>query len=172
MTVIHKTQADLRISPNLSDYEQARSGFHWADIPDLCAGMPSGGCNIAYAAIDRHADGPTAQRTALRFISPSDAVGDFATRDMTYSELGRLARRFTNVLRSLGIGKGDRVFTFMGRCPELYIAVLGALRNGSVVSPLFSAFGPEPLATRVNIGQADVLVTTRCHLPTQNRSDP
>lgn len=161
MTVIHKTQADLRISPNLSDYEQARAGFHWADIPDLCAGMPAGGCNIAYAAIDRHADGPAAQRTALRFISPPDAVGDFATRDMTYSELGGLARRFTNVLRSLGIGKGDRVFTFMGRCPELYIAVLGALRNGSVVCPLFSAFGPEPLATRVNIGQADVLVTTR-----------
>lgn len=161
MTVIHKTQADLRISPNLSDYEQARAGFHWADIPDLCAGMPAGRCNIAYAAIDRHADGPAAQRTALRFISPSDAVGDFATRDMTYSELGGLARRFTNVLRSLGIGKGDRVFTFMGRCPELYIAVLGALRNGSVVCPLFSAFGPEPLATRVNIGQADVLVTTR-----------
>ena len=53
------------------------------------------------------------------------------------------------------------MFTIMGRIPELYIAMLGALRNGSVVSPLFSAFGPEPIATRVNIGQADVLVTTR-----------
>ena len=64
------------------------------------------------------------------------------------------------MLRGLGIGKGDRVFVMMGRVPELYISILGALRNGSVVSPLFSAFGPEPIATRVNIGSADVLVTT------------
>ncbi|MGZ8803401.1 MAG: acetate--CoA ligase, partial [Mycobacterium sp.] len=70
-------------------------------------------------------------------------------------------RRFTNVLRSLGIAKGDRVFTMMDRIPELYITILGALRNGSVVSPLFSAFGPEPIATRIDIGQADVLVTTK-----------
>ncbi len=48
----------------------------------------------------------------------------------------------------------------MGRVPELYITILGALRNGSVVSPLFSAFGPEPIATRLDIGAADVLVTT------------
>ena len=48
----------------------------------------------------------------------------------------------------------------MGRSPELYISILGALRNGSVVSPLFSAFGPEPIATRLNIGEADVLITT------------
>src|SRR6185369_11731358 len=44
--------------------------------------------------------------------------------------------------------------------PELYISILGALRNGSVVSPLFSAFGPEPIATRMNLGDADVLITT------------
>ena len=48
----------------------------------------------------------------------------------------------------------------MGRVPELYISMLGALRNGSVVSPLFSAFGPEPIATRVTIGSANVIVTT------------
>jgi acetyl-CoA synthetase len=123
--------------------------------------MPSGGCNIAYAAVDRHADGPLASRTALRFVAAPDRDGAEATRDMSYAELGRLARRFTNVLRSLGINKGNRVFTLMGRSPELYISILGALRNGSVVSPLFSAFGPEPIATRLNIGEADVLVTTR-----------
>jgi acetyl-CoA synthetase len=52
------------------------------------------------------------------------------------------------------------VFLVMGRVPELYITMLGALRNGSVVSPLFSAFGPEPIATRVTIGEARVIVTT------------
>ena len=83
-----------------------------------------------------------------------------------------LSKRFSGVLRSLGINKGNRVFTIMGRIPELYITMLGALRNGSVVSPLFSAFGPEPIATRVNIGQADVLVTTQGDLPAQDRQDP
>ncbi|STZ42023.1 acetyl-CoA synthetase [Mycolicibacterium gilvum] len=65
------------------------------------------------------------------------------------------------MLRALGVGKGDRVFTLLGRCPELYVTILGALRNGSVVSPLFSAFGPEPVATRLRLGDAHVLVTTR-----------
>jgi acetyl-CoA synthetase len=160
MTVIHKTAEDWRVVPNFTDYDKTRAAFDWATVPDVCAGMGDGGCNIAYAAVDRHADGPTASRTALRFVS---AAGDDtpATRDLSYAELASLAKRFTNVLRSVDITKGDRVFTLMGRRPELYITILGALRNGSVVSPLFSAFGPEPIATRLDIGEADVLVTTK-----------
>ena len=160
-TVIHKTAEDWRVAPNLTDYDRARAAFDWAAVPDVCAGMGGNGCNIAYAAVDRHADGPAAARTALRFVSESGDDGALATRDVSYSELARLAKRFTNVLRAADIGKGDRVFTLMGRCPELYITILGALRNGTVVSPLFSAFGPEPIATRLDIGAADVLVTTR-----------
>ncbi|MGD1254531.1 acetate--CoA ligase [Mycobacterium seoulense] len=161
MDVIHKTAADSRVRPNLTDYEHERARFDWSDVPNLCEGMGPGLCNIAYAALDRHAGGPAATRTALRFVADRPVDGAIATHDLSYAELGRLARRFSSALRSLGITKGARVFTLMGRTPELYIAMLGALRNGSVVSPLFSAFGPEPIATRVNIGQADVLVTTR-----------
>jgi len=164
--VIRKGPTDLRVSPNFDDYDATRASFTWSQIPDLCAGMPAAGgglgCNIAYAAVDRHADGPDAERTALRFVAdtqPGDGAA-LSTHDISYAELGRLTRRFTNVLRGLGIGKGDKVFVIMGRVPELYISMLGALRNGSVVSPLFSAFGPEPITTRVNIGAADVLVTT------------
>ena len=119
-----------------------------------------GGCNIGYAAVDRHAYGPAADRTALRFISGTSTTDELVVHEMSYGELATLVRQFTNVLRSLGVGKGERVFTIMGRVPELYVAVFGALRNGCVVSPLFSAFGPEPLATRINIGEASVLVTT------------
>jgi len=164
MDLIRKTPADCRVRPNLSDYERAREQFHWSDVPALCEGMGHGRCNIAYAALDRHdrqAAGPAATRTALRFVADNTWDGAITTRDLSYAELGRLAKRFSSALRSLGVNKGKRVFTIMGRSPELYIAMLGALRNGSVVSPLFSAFGPEPIATRVNIGQADVLVTTR-----------
>jgi acetyl-CoA synthetase len=63
-------------------------------------------------------------------------------------------------LRRLGIGKGDRVFTLLGRVPELYLTVLGSLKNTSVVSPLFSAFGPEPIRQRLERGDGRVLVTT------------
>jgi acetyl-CoA synthetase len=162
--IIAKGPADLRVRPNFDDYDATRAAFAWSQIPDLCPGMPATtdgpGCNIAYAAVDRHADGPDAERTALRFIADTPGDAGLSTHDISYAELGRLTRRFTNVLRSLGIGKGDKVFVIMGRVPELYISMLGALRNGSVVSPLFSAFGPEPITTRVNIGAADVLVTT------------
>jgi acetyl-CoA synthetase len=159
-SVIHKGPADLKVPPNLNDYAGTRAGFSWSQIPDLCAGMGAGGCNIAYAAVDRHAEGPHADKTALRFIADTPGSETLTTHDVSYAELGRLTRTFTNVLRGLDIGKGDKVFVIMGRVPELYISMLGALRNGSVVSPLFSAFGPEPIETRVNIGSADVLVTT------------
>ncbi|OBI48851.1 acetate--CoA ligase [Mycobacterium sp. E787] len=161
MEMIRKTPHDFSVRPNLTDYERTRAQFHWSDVPALCEGMGPGRCNIAYAALDRHADGPASTRTALRFVADVGWNGAITTHDLSYAELGHFAKRFTSALRSLGIDKGDRVFTIMGRCPELYIAMLGALRNGSVVSPLFSAFGPEPIATRVTIGQADVLVTTR-----------
>jgi len=161
MDVIHKAPDAEGVRPNLADYEQGRAQFRWSDVPELCEGMSPPGCNIAYAAVERHAAGPAATRTALRFVTDKSWDRVIATRDLSYAELGRLVKRFSAVLRSLGIDKGGRVFTILGRTPELYIAVLGALRNGCVVSPLFSAFGPEPIATRVNIGQADVLVTSR-----------
>ena len=79
---------------------------------------------------------------------------------ITYRELDESSSRFANLLRGLGVGKGDVVFVLCGRVPELYFAVLGALRLGAAVSPLFSAFGPEPIATRINMGRGKVLVTT------------
>jgi len=159
--IISKTAADFAVQPNLTDYADTKAKFDWSDVPDLCDEMGPGHCNIAYAAVDRHVGGPVASRVALRFATQQDSDSAIATRDLTYGELARLTSRFTNVLRVLGIAKGDRIFTIMGRIPELYITILGALRNGSVVSPLFSAFGPEPIATRIEIGQASVLVTTK-----------
>lgn len=159
MTVIHQTPADSPLRPNLTDYDDTRARFDWSDVPNLCDGMGAGLCNIAYAAVDRHALGPRANTAALRFVGRPNAA-DGPPRDVSYAELGRLTRQFTNVLRSLGIDRGERIFTIMGRIPELYISILGALRNGNVVAPLFAAFGPEPIATRIEIGEPAVLVTT------------
>lgn len=66
-------------------------------------------------------------------------------RDYTYADLAALSSRFANVLRALGVGKGDRVYVLAGRIPEPYVTALGTLKNRSVFSPLFSAFGPDPI---------------------------
>jgi acetyl-CoA synthetase len=154
-TMIRKSVPDLRPRPHLADYDAERRGFSWEAIRDKLGSVPGGGINIGYAAVDRHLSTPWRDHTAFRFIAPTGI-----RRNLTYDELARLTNRFGNVLRGLGIGKGDRLFILAGRIPELYIAALGALKNGTVVSPLFSAFGPEPIRTRMSIGKGQVLVTT------------
>jgi acetyl-CoA synthetase len=67
---------------------------------------------------------------------------------------------FANVLQKLGVKQGERVFVLAGRIPELWMTALGTFKNRSVFCPLFSAFGPEPIKARLNIGVAKVLVTT------------
>jgi len=153
--VIRKSPSALRPAPNLADYEAERRRFSWDAVRAELGSLPGGGVNIGYAAVDRHLGTRVADRTAFRFIG---RAGN--RRELSYAELARLTSRFANVLRGLGVGKGDRLFLLAGRVPELYVAALGALKNGTVVTPLFSAFGPEPIKTRLSIGAGKVLVTT------------
>jgi len=143
------------VGANLLDYDQCAQCFIWADARALLDGLPSGGLNIAHEAIDRHVKAGRGDKLALRWIGRDDRV-----RDFTYAALGAQANRFANTLARHGIKKGDRVVSLLGRVPELYIAALGTLKNGSVFSPLFSAFGPEPIKARMTIGEARVLITT------------
>src|SRR5690348_10267570 len=81
-------------------------------------GLPGGkGLNIAYEAVDRHADSDLKNTVALCWIQK-----DRSTKNFTYGELKILTARFANVLDHLGIKKGERVFSLAGRIPELYIA--------------------------------------------------
>ncbi|KUO10378.1 acetate--CoA ligase [Streptomyces sp. DSM 15324] len=143
------------VPPRLADYEPTRSAFTWSQAREELAGLPGGGLNMAHEAVDRHAATEHADKVALSCVARDDSVST-----VTYAELARRTARFANVLRSLGVGHGDRVFTLLGRCPELYTTVLGALKNTSVLCPLFSAFGPDPVAQRLLLGDARVLVTT------------
>jgi acetyl-CoA synthetase len=144
------------VVPNVVDYDTARATFSWDDARRTLDGLPGRrGLNIAHEAVDRHAQGPLAQRVAFRWIAR-----DGSTTDATYRELAASTNRFANVLRGLDVGKGDRVFTLLGRVPELYVTVLGTLKNASVFCPLFSAFGPEPIRQRLDRGDGRVLVTT------------
>jgi acetyl-CoA synthetase len=154
---IKKPTGIWTVPPNLLDYPKTYAEFSWETIRRELDGLPGNqGLNIAYEAVDRHASGPRRDHLAIRWLGKDGSV-----RDFTYAHLQKETNRFANVLRWLGVGKGDRVFVLAGRIPELYIAALGTLKNLSVFCPLFSAFGPEPVYQRLNRGDARVLVTTR-----------
>ena len=127
-SVIHKDAAKQRLLPNWTEYDEERSRFSW-DLARLALqDMPEGNLNMGFEAVDRHAAGVLRYHTALRFVSR-----DAPAFELSYAELARQTNRFANVLQSLGIGKGDRLFLLAGRIPELYVALLGALKNGTVV---------------------------------------
>ncbi|HET7764210.1 MAG TPA: acetate--CoA ligase [Burkholderiales bacterium] len=152
--VIRKA-ATARVAPNLTEIDRARARFSWEAARHELAGLPGGALNIAHEAVDRHAAGALAGRAALRCLQR-----DGGERAITYAELKRLTNRFANVLRKLGMRKGDRLFILSGRIPELYIGALGALKAGVVVCPLFSAFGPDPIRMRLEIGAGNAVLTT------------
>ncbi|MCF7787166.1 MAG: acetate--CoA ligase [Prosthecobacter sp.] len=154
---ITKDIASCHVRPWMVDYARTCAEFSWDAIRAELAGLPrGGGLNIAHEAVDRHANGPRAGHLALRWLGKDGSV-----RDLTYADMAHGSARFANVLRSLGVGKGERVFALMGRVPELYFAALGTLKNVSVFCPLFSQFGPEPVWQRLSRGDAKVLVTTK-----------
>jgi acetyl-CoA synthetase len=142
--------------PHLLDYEATCAAFSWPQAQALLDGLPQGrGLNMAHEAVDRHLAHGLGGKTAIRWIGKA---GDRI--DMSYAELARATNRFANALEGLGLQAGERVFLLMGRVPELYVAALGTLKARCVLTPLFSAFGPEPIATRASAISARVLVTT------------
>ncbi|HEU4490275.1 MAG TPA: acetate--CoA ligase [Jiangellales bacterium] len=141
--------------PRLRDYEAARRDFSWARARAELAGLPDGGVNIAYEAVDRHVADGRGHALALRLLDRQER-----RTDLTYRELQLLTNRFANLLRHLDVDPGDRVFSLLPRGPALYVSALGTLRNGSVFSPLFPAFGPDPVRQRLELGEARALVTT------------
>ncbi|MFN4142904.1 acetate--CoA ligase [Aestuariivirga sp.] len=125
---------------------------------DLAGFSDNKGINIAHETCDCHVERGDGARIAIRWLG---AGGE--ARNITYAELSRASNRFANVLRSLGIGSGDKVFTLLGRVPELHIAALGTWKRGAVFCPLFSAFGPEPVKARMLIAKPSLLVTSSRH---------
>lgn len=154
-TVIQKHTESWPSQPNLQNYARTVADFSWDGTAAELGRGPGQALNMAWLAVDRWASSARADHLALRCLGREGSV-----RDLSYAQLARESAKFANVLTSLGVGRGERVFLLLGRIPELYVAALGALRHGAVVSPLFSAFGPEPLRTRLTLGDASVLVTT------------
>jgi len=113
-----------------------------------------GKLNASYNCLDRHLKGPRRNKAALVW---EGEPGD--TRVLTYWDLHREVSKFANVLRSLGVRRGDRVAIYLPMIPEAVIAMLACARIGAPHSVVFGGFSAESLRDRINDAQAKVLVT-------------
>jgi acetyl-CoA synthetase len=110
--------------------------------------------NIAYNALDRHVK--TYRRNKLAIIWEGEP-GD--RREFSYWRVWREVNKFANVLKSMGVRKGDRVTIYMGRIPELVFAMLACAKIGAVHSVIYGGFSEQALADRIEDAQSKVLVT-------------
>lgn len=153
-TVIAKTAA-VRARAWMADYDEAAGGLGWRDYRSWLDFLPGGALNIAYEAVDRHVAHGRGSQEALRWLPKASEA-----RSFSYADLKVESDRFARLMSDLVEGRGARLFSLLGRAPELYIAALGTWKAGGVFCPLYSAFGPEPIRARMTIGAADILITT------------
>ena len=140
---------------NLQDYENTYKSFRWEEVEQQFTWAKTGKVNAAYEAIDRHVDEGKKDKIALYY---SDAKRD---EKYTFDELRQKSNQFGNVLKKLGVVKGDRVFIFMPRTPELYVSFLGIIKIGAIAGPLFEAFMEDAVKDRLEDSEAVALVTTK-----------
>ncbi|MEI3597854.1 MULTISPECIES: acetate--CoA ligase [unclassified Oceanobacillus] len=140
---------------NLQDYEAYRENFSWEDVKQHLSMQQTGKVNMAYEALDRHAEDPEKRdKLALIYSSPD------RKETFTFLELSKHSNKFANVLRKYNVRKGDRVFLFMPRSPEFYAAFFGILKTGAVAGPLFEAFMEQAVRDRLEDSEASMLITT------------
>ena len=113
-----------------------------------------GRLNVAENCLDRHVAAGHGSRVAIHW---EGEPGD--TRTITYADLLAEVERFSNVLRSLGVAKGDRVNIYLPMIPEAAVAMLSCARIGAVHSVVFGGFSSQSLADRINDAEAKVLIT-------------
>ncbi len=150
---VYMKKGKLKFTPNMPDYDKAYKGFKWEDHYKELDWAPGKPLNVAHVAVERHALGPNANKTALIY------VGENTEQRLTYKELHLLSNKFANVLKKYGIKKGDRVFLFISRVPAVYVAFLGILKAGAVASTLFGAFGPQAVKDRVGDAEGIMVIT-------------
>ena len=118
-----------------------------------------GKLNLCYNCVDRHALSERRGKTALIWEGEPLHDGVPEIRRLTYAELYVEVQKFANVLKGLGIQKGDRVAVYMGMTPELVIALLACARIGAIHSVIFGGFAANAIADRVNDSQCVAVLT-------------
>lgn len=140
---------------NLQSYEDTYENFDWKEVEKNFSWSETGRVNVAYEAIDRHAETYRKNKVALYYRDPE------RNEKYTYKEMKELSNKAGNVLKqACDVEKGDRVFIFMPRSPELYFVALGAIKLGAIIGPLFEAFMEGAVKDRLEDSEAKVLVTT------------
>ncbi|MBC5638370.1 acetate--CoA ligase [Ornithinibacillus sp. BX22] len=140
---------------NLKNYDELRSTFKWEDVHKHFSWNETGKVNIAYEAIDRHAENPEKKdKVALLYSAPG------REESLTFSDISKKSNQFANVLKKYDVQKGDRVFLFMPRSPEFYVSFFGILKTGAIAGPLFEAFMEQAVRDRLQDSEARVLITT------------
>ena len=114
-----------------------------------------GKLNVAANCIDRHVNGSRANKTALIW---EGEPGD--TRTLTYADLHREVQQFANVLKKLGVKKGDRIAIYLPLIPEAAVSMLACARIGAIHSVVFGGFSPDSLRDRINDAKAKLLITS------------
>jgi acetyl-CoA synthetase len=133
-------------------FEKWHTTLEWN--PPYAKWFIGGKLNACYNCVDRHAQ--TWRRTKAALIWEGEP-GD--ERVLTYGDLHREVQKFANVLKSLGVQKGDRVCIYMPLIPEAAIAMLACARIGAPHSVVFGGFSADALADRIRDAQAKVLIT-------------
>ncbi|MBD1380144.1 acetate--CoA ligase [Metabacillus arenae] len=140
---------------NLNSYEEVYQSFDWKEAEKEFSWSETGRMNAAYEAIDKHAESFRKNKIALYYRDPD------RDEKYTFKEMKDLTNKAGNVLKNYAnVEKGDRVFVFMPRTPELYFTILGAIKLGAIVGPLFEAFMEGAVRDRLDDSGAKVIVTT------------
>ena len=137
---------------NLTDYEETYDGFEWEDVFEAADWNAPEELNVGFETCDRHAgDG----RVALHHLGV-----DGEETEVTFQELAERSNRFAHAIADLGVESGDRVFTYMPRIPEHYVALVGTLKRGAVFGGVNERFGPDGISYRLDDCDARAIVTT------------
>lgn len=145
---------------NLHNYEKQYNNFDWKEVEKAFSWYDTGKINMAHECIDRHVDEGKGEKVALHYKD------DKRQESFTFNEMKSKSNKAANVLKDKGnVEKGDRVFIFMPRTPELYFALFGILKIGAIVGPLFEAFMEKAVGDRLENSEASVIVTTNNLLP-------
>ena len=131
---------------SIGEYDFVKANIKWFE---------GGKLNVSYNCIDRHVVSGLGDKTALIW----EGNNPEEDQNFTYSELLIEVQKFSNVLKKLGVEKGDRVCIYMQMVPQLAIAMLSCARIGAVHSIVFGAFSPDSLRDRINDSSCKILIT-------------
>jgi acetyl-CoA synthetase len=141
-----------RWAKELDWFEPWQTVLEWN--PPWAKWFKEGKLNASYNCLDRHVDAGNGERVAYHWVGE-----DGATRDVSYAELLDMTKRFANVLKSLGVGKGDVVGIYLPMLPETPAAMLACARIGATHNVVFGGFSVEAVCERMEVSEAKALIT-------------